>query len=72
VKEANSEEDIEGDVDRIVQNRNYSRVDGKEVLHRLSSRFNVSTDKFALSVANKIRERNEIPDALQDFVDRIS
>ena len=72
VNEANSEDEIENNVDRIAQNGQYSRLDGKELLQRLSSRFNLSTDKFALSVANKIRERDEIPDILQDFVDRIS
>jgi len=72
VNETDSEEEIENNVDRIVQNGQYRHVDGKKLLQRLSSKFNISTNKFALSVANKIRERNEIPDTLQDFVERIS
>lgn len=71
VGQVDSQEDIRTRVDQLVENGNYERLDGKEILKRLSSHFNLNTERFALSVADKLREMGIIPDDLTNFIAQV-
>lgn len=71
IDQAELEEDARAHVDQLVENGNYERLDGKEILKRLSSHFNLNTERFALSVADKMREIEAIPDDLTNFIAQV-
>jgi hypothetical protein len=71
IGDIDSEGDIYDRVNDIIEEENYDRLDGKEIVNRLSAVFDMKTHNFTLSVADKMREMDRIPEGLNDFISRV-